>query len=404
MPGRLIVLLLMSTMLAAWAVGPGSAQAQAEHESPDIFRLEISGCSHKPDVVRYQTGFRVSGIVGLVTALHGVADDCEIINAVGGGDDGPVFNNLVLTKVDVGGDVALLSSSEIKTATRKVQLLAISAGETLKPSDALTVIGYPYGMYAQLRSDSLRVRDTAMVPLSRLIPPNLISAIRSRNSPSPSTRVVSVEGHFLPGESGAPVFNDKNRIVGIVNGGLQEGHAEVSWMIQWNQVYLEQVTQPDVKNSLVSLKAHDPHLVFAASNEEAGIEVKGPALFSTQIRTIEDSSRLQAFLQEHTDKVVRLDLKLVPRQDGGITDIGHETWMMWVGEGRSLDTYDIVMDAVCGSCRPGIYDHLILRIDNSADYDITEDYVLNGLFVPSRISSVGQGYTVAFLTPGSQSD
>lgn len=265
MSRRMILLLAVVLTLAG---GANVAQAQGELESPDIFRLEISECKHDPAGVRYQTGFRVAGTAGVVTALHGVADDCKQINAVGGGDDGPVFEGLSVSKVDVDADIALLSSQELAAAERKPQLKAMSPGTTLKSSDSLRVIGYPYGMYAQLASTSLRVRDSAMVPLSRLIPPNLISPIRARNSPSTSISVVSVEGHFLAGQSGAPVFNKKGEVVGVVNGGLQEGHAEVSWMMDWNDVILEAVDQQEVKERLEQLKTSDPLLVFSASSDD----------------------------------------------------------------------------------------------------------------------------------------
>lgn len=260
-------MILLFALVLALAAGADSAFAQGVPEFPDIFRLEISECMHDPAGVRYQTGFRVVGVVGIVTALHGVADDCKQISAVGGGDDGPVFNNLTLIKVDVDADVALLSSPQVKTAARKPQLKAMSLSAALKPSDSLQVIGYPYGMYEQLPSSSLRVRDRAMVPLSRLIPPNLIAPIRARNSPSTSISVVSVEGHFLPGQSGAPVFNNKREIVGVVNGGLQEGHAEVSWMMEWNHVFLESVGEQEVKARLEELKTTDPLLVFSAGTD-----------------------------------------------------------------------------------------------------------------------------------------
>lgn len=262
--------LLLFALMLAFASGVSTAFAQDVPEYPDIFRLEISKCKHDPAGVRYQTGFRVVGVVGIVTALHGIADDCKQINAVGGGDDGLVFNNLTLTKADVDADVALLSSQEVKTAPRKPRLKAMLPSATLKPSDSLQVIGYPYGMYEQLPSSSLRVRDRSMVPLSRLIPPNLIGPIRARNSPSTSISVVSVEGHFLPGQSGAPVFNSKGEIVGVVNGGLQEGHAEVSWMMEWNHVFLESVGQQEVKERLEQLKATDPLLVFSAGTDGPG--------------------------------------------------------------------------------------------------------------------------------------
>ena len=101
------------------------------------------------------------------------------------------------------------------------------------------------------------------MPLSWLIPLEQIDPIRKRNSPSTQLAVISVEGHFLPGESGAPVFNVANRVVGIVNGGLQKGFAEVSWMIPWDYIDLKPVKEKEVRDKLNVVKTKDPHLRFS---------------------------------------------------------------------------------------------------------------------------------------------
>lgn len=58
------------------------------------------------------TGFRVKGQLGIVTALHGVAD-CQVINAQ------PVIgnplNSLIIAQVDIDRDVARLWSKELET-------------------------------------------------------------------------------------------------------------------------------------------------------------------------------------------------------------------------------------------------------------------------------------------------
>lgn len=264
MPIRMISLVVLVALLGGFSVEVGAVYAQAEPESPDIFRIEVSQCAHHPELVRYLTGFRIAGVVGIVTALHGVADDCQKIIAVGGGSDGAVFDDLALAKVDVAHDVALLSSADVRSAKNPPQLRAASASETLQAWDKLQLIGYPFGVYGQLPSKDLQVRGTTV--LGSLIPPGYIPQMRSRGSPSTSISIVSVEGHFLPGDSGAPVFNDQNLVVGIVNGGLQEGDVEISWMIPWADISLAPVTQADVKKRLDSLKVKDPLLVFATTD------------------------------------------------------------------------------------------------------------------------------------------
>jgi len=125
----------------------------------------------------------------------------------------------------------------------------------------------------------------------------------------------------------------------------------------------------------------------------------GPPLLSAVISTIEDSNRLYAFMIGHIAQRVSLNIRFVPREDGGITDLDHTVWMEWVGNGRQQQAYDITIDKECALCKLGVYDHLILRIENSGPYNINEDLVLSGTFSPAWVNDVGQGYTVAYLVP-----
>src|ERR1044071_9832439 len=47
-----------------------------------VYSVKIAVCKFMPTSLRSQTGFRVRGIKGIVTALHGVAD-CNDIRVIG---------------------------------------------------------------------------------------------------------------------------------------------------------------------------------------------------------------------------------------------------------------------------------------------------------------------------------
>ena len=75
-----------------------------------VYRIKSDNCTHEP-VSRRQTGFRVQGITGIVTALHGVAD-CKTISALS--DDGQeIYLDLSIQQIDITHDAALLSSTMI---------------------------------------------------------------------------------------------------------------------------------------------------------------------------------------------------------------------------------------------------------------------------------------------------
>jgi S1-C subfamily serine protease len=42
---------------------------------------------------------------------------------------------------------------------------------------------------------------------------------------------VRLDGHFLPGLSGAPIFDVSGKVVAIGSGGLKSGAASVSWAV-----------------------------------------------------------------------------------------------------------------------------------------------------------------------------
>lgn len=129
-------------------------------------------------------------------------------------------------------------------------------------------------------------------------------------------------------------------------------------------------------------------------------KANGPIPLHMKVVSTDDSSRLYSFLVEHIGEVVELDVELISKDSGGITELDHTAWMEWIDGGRSNQTYDITMDKECPDCRSGIYDHLILRIENSGEYSISKDLVLSGVFVPAlREAEAGQGYSVIYLVP-----
>jgi hypothetical protein len=107
MPTRIVFALALAFTLTTLLQTSVYAQDYSAH----VFRIKISGCTYSPDT-RNQSGFWVNNgdVVGIVTALHGVAD-CNEISATAG--DGVTFDGLEPLKVDIDRDVVLLSSSEL---------------------------------------------------------------------------------------------------------------------------------------------------------------------------------------------------------------------------------------------------------------------------------------------------
>jgi len=252
------------------------ALAQSTFEaSPFVYRLKIGGCSHEP-TERRQTGFRIEGKIGIVTALHGVAD-CEVINAVPDGAD-PPFNNLRIVEVDIDRDMALLSSEEL--AALPTSGLEESDSQQTQ-SNGLRLLGYPITLSHQQPTDSILINWSAK--LVTLVPDEYIPAVEERNSPNPQIRVLRVEGHLLPGHSGAPVLNGDSQVIGVGNGGLESGTVEIGWLIPWQDVKWKSTSEIDVITRLQELQAIDPGLALAFSSTYPAIPPTTSSRYEGQV-------------------------------------------------------------------------------------------------------------------------
>jgi hypothetical protein len=219
--------LVITTILVVIFTNPLISQPLAqESNSPDVFRVEISNCTHPPEK-RFQTGFKVTDLLGIVTALHGVAD-CNTFHAVSTASADNAYN-LTLSKVNKSKDLALLEPLSGNIDINK----GFNASDCIFPtaSEKVDVIGHPLGIYGQLPR-SLEIGIKATQTLQSLVPPASLVALEDRGSPSLAESVLQVEGSLLPGDSGAPVLY-KNCVIGVVNGGLLSGTSGISWVMPW---------------------------------------------------------------------------------------------------------------------------------------------------------------------------
>jgi Trypsin-like peptidase domain len=217
-----------------------------------IFRITASECVHDPPE-RTQTGFVITGVRGILTALHGVADAKHI----GATNDASkeAFSSLMISKLDAKHDVALLDSPELDGKSLPgLTAVAITNGQDPGP---LTAFGYPYGIDL-ISTKGLLLRG--LVQLRSLIPQGgLVAAITTRDSPSYKVEVLSIQGNLLPGDSGAPMLTANDSVLGIGNGGLNEGYSGICWAIPIANIKWE-----EPQSALSRLRGLDANLVFFA--------------------------------------------------------------------------------------------------------------------------------------------
>jgi len=234
----------------------GQAETNAQQtEGPlltYVYRIDSKDCKFSP-THRRQTGFRVQGLAGIVTALHGVAD-CATISATA--DDNPQsFTQLQIQQVDIERDVALLSAPALAALPADGLVLSpLSNAELLTAK--LRIVGYPRGLEKQDIDviESIRAIESLddVIPNAEE-PPEFIK----RQSPSLDIDVLNVQAQLLPGHSGAPLVDSEDRLVAIGNGGLRSGNDGRSWAIPWPDVAWQAVTLATVQQKLNKLIEKD---------------------------------------------------------------------------------------------------------------------------------------------------
>lgn len=261
---------LALAIMAAIAISfVASAQSPRFSPSPYVYKIRIGQCKYPP-ALRIQTGFRVKGLEGIVTALHGVVGcDSVVAQPIGGAKP---YRDLIIGKVDIDRDVALLWSEEIESELD----VGLDSASPVSGDDYLGayLLGYPKDIISQRILKNVEIIDTTA--LGNLLPTVELDAMAARGSPSIAIEVLAVQSSFVPGHSGAPLLDRDGRVIGIANGGLDLGRIDMAWAIPWDGIQWEmvssqvsqEVSMTDLER-LKDLETLDPNLLFAFEKQAA---------------------------------------------------------------------------------------------------------------------------------------
>jgi S1-C subfamily serine protease len=215
--------LALSLALSAAAPAQGVVGEVLTRVSESVLRVEARGCDGRD---RAGSGFVWSASDRVVTALHvvvgcqrvwvrherrGIERDAQIVAVLRDSD-------LALLKVDRAGDLPALAHE-----IRLPQL-----------QDDLAVLGYELGLPTmgsknlKLSFGQSRLRDMITDPVRQ--------ELQLLGFPSIELQVLRLEGHLLPGHSGAPIIDRHGRVVAIASGGLERGAAAISWGLPAGQL------------------------------------------------------------------------------------------------------------------------------------------------------------------------
>ncbi len=223
------------------------SEAVYDEVKPSVVRIS---CSNKA-----ATGFLWSSSDTAVTALH-VVSGCGNITVYY--EALKVSRQASVVKVLRRADLAMLKIANAPNS----RVLVV---DTKPPSltDQLSTLGYPLQL-PSMSSTSLQLRYGGKT-LRNIVPESVAQAL-SGGSPSLDLEIDSIEGHLLPGHSGAPIFNEQRKLVAIADGGLENGAAALSWGIPAQ--FLNQLAASNEQPQSTVAAVGASHAVLFASESE----------------------------------------------------------------------------------------------------------------------------------------
>lgn len=185
------------------------------------------------------TGFIYGDEASVVTSFHVVsgAQRVQVKFSSGG--------SLVaaeVVRVIKKQDLALL---ELKKPSARTPL--VTSASASRRGDRLLCLGYPFNI--PTIDDTLVTVKTLGKKLKDIIPPNVKKDLDDIGFPDTLSEIINLDGHLLPGHSGAPLFNDDGRIVAVSNGGLAVGAASRSWAIDASHLKSLLASTENIPNS-----------------------------------------------------------------------------------------------------------------------------------------------------------
>jgi S1-C subfamily serine protease len=173
------------------------------------------------EVAKAGSGFLFSRGDRLVTALHVVAG-CDRIDAYFERAGGHTVGAEV-ERVLEESDLALLRLD------RRVgqPLLAIEAQP--RPNDELDAIAFFLGT-PSIDNKTLKV-TFGSTQLRSMLPARVSRELAQSGTIDLNLEVVRLDGHLLPGASGAPLITADGRVAAVGSGGLRSGAASISWAV-----------------------------------------------------------------------------------------------------------------------------------------------------------------------------
>lgn len=212
-------------LLCAVTYLPG---AHAQFNPQFLEHHSVRVIARGPNYARAASGFLWQRANQIVTSLHAVPHEAQIIVECRG-----VSRVAQVSKTLVHADLALLVADGLPELCTPIM-----SANTDKPGPYSDL--YTFGYHAGARSGTSRAMKKGYASsetLDNLITEKPLEALLEIGMPAVDLDVYYVEGGLLPGYSGGPVVNSDKELVGVVDGGLNNGQASYNWVIPAAHLY-----------------------------------------------------------------------------------------------------------------------------------------------------------------------
>jgi len=261
---RRMTFVLLLLFFSASPAGQGPSADVVRTASRSVVSVSCRGVSSA-------TGFFWPDPAHVVTALHVVAGCEDILVRFESVKRSSAARVVRLLKA---ADLALLALDD-PPALPAFQPSASSPGA----QDELVTLGYGLGA-PTMHSVNLRL-SYGSSQLEQMLPRKSAEIVRESGIPSLTLRILRLEGHLVPGLSGAPILDREGRVVAIADGGLENGAVAVSWGVPAEN--LARLAQSSERMATRDIAVRD--LFEAESEAEAGETLRCGTMIFTKLRT-----------------------------------------------------------------------------------------------------------------------
>jgi len=152
-------------------------------------------------------------------------------------------------------DLVLLKISDAPKAT------PLQADMTAAPlNEQLSTLGYAMQILT-MGSFPLQLRYGGKF-LKDILPQSAAYEMRKQGSPSMDLEIDNIDGHLQHGLSGAPIFNERRKVIAVADGGLDNGAADINWAIPAKMLN-------ELSSSTDTLPASQSESLLFASEEDS---------------------------------------------------------------------------------------------------------------------------------------